>query len=236
MRLNKFIARSGIASRREAEKLIQSAHVTINGNVELSPYYDVNKKDVVKYDSMVIKDNQDAIIIMLNKPKGYITSMKDPLKRKIVSDLINIKERIFPIGRLDKDTTGLLLFTNQGDLALRLSHPKYNVPKIYLSIIDRPFALWEKKKINKKVYIGQKEWGRADIIDQKKVKGKIVVKLKLFHGKKREIRRIMYRMKRNLYSLKRIEFGPCKLGNLKEGQWRSLQNKEISILEKYTYG
>ena len=227
MRLNKFLSKSGVASRREAEKLIQSALVTINGNVELSPHYSVKKNDIVKYDSMVVKDNQDYIVIMLNKPAGYITSMKDPMNRKIVSNLINIKERVFPIGRLDKDTTGLLLFTNQGDLALKLSHPRFNIPKIYTSTIDRPFVNWEIKKINKKVYIGQKEWGRAEVLDQKKIKGRIIVKLKLEQGKKREIRRIMYRMKRNLFSLKRIEYGPCKLGQLEEGQWRFLQKYEI---------
>ena len=87
MRLNKFISRAGIASRREAEKLIQSALITINGNVELSPHYSVKKNDIVKYDSMVVKDNQESIVIMLNKPAGFITSMKDPMNRKIVSDL-----------------------------------------------------------------------------------------------------------------------------------------------------
>lgn len=227
MRLNKYLSKSGVASRREAEKLIQSALITINGNVELSPHYSVKRNDIVKYDSMIVKNNQEPILIMLNKPAGFITSMKDPMNRKIVSDLINIKERVFPIGRLDKDTTGLLLFTNQGDLALKLSHPRFNIPKIYTSTIDRPFVNWEKKKINKKVYIGRKEWGRAEVLDQKKINGKVMVKLKLEQGKKREIRRIMYRMKRSLYFLKRIEFGPCKLGQLKEGHWRFLQKDEI---------
>ena len=176
---------------------------------------------------MVVKDNQESIVIMLNKPAGFITSMKDPMNRKIVSDLINLKERVFPIGRLDKDTTGLLLFTNQGDLAQKLSHPRFNIPKIYTSAIDRPFVNWEKKKISKKVYIGQKEWGKAEVLGQKKMNGKVIVKLKLEQGKKREIRRIMYRMKRSLYFLKRIEFGPCKLGKLKEGHWRFLQKDEI---------
>ena len=227
MRLSKYLSKSGVASRREAEKLIQNALITINGNVELNPHYKVKKNDTVKYDSMVVKNNHESIVIMLNKPAGYITSMKDPMNRKIVSDLINLKERVFPIGRLDKDTTGLLLFTNQGDLALKLSHPRFNIPKIYTSTIDRPFVNWEKKKIKKKVYIGQKEWGRAEVLDQKKINGKAIVKLKLKQGKKREIRRIMFRMKRSLYFLKRIEFGPCKLGKLKEGQWRFLQKDEI---------
>ena len=227
MRLSKYLSKSGLASRREAEKLIQSALITINGNVELSSHYNVKKNDIVRYDSMIVKNNQKSIVIMLNKPTGFITSMKDPMNRKLVSDLINIKERVFPIGRLDKDTTGLLLFTNQGDLALKLSHPRFKIPKIYTLAIDKPFVNWEKKKINKKVYIGQKEWGKAEVLDQKKMNGKVVVKLRLEQGKKREIRRIMHRMKRSLYFLKRIEFGPCKLGKLKEGQWRFLQKYEI---------
>ena len=231
MRLSKYLSKSGLASRREAEKLIQSALITINGNVELSSHYNVKKNDIVRYDSMIVKNNQKSIVIMLNKPTGFITSMKDPMNRKLVSDLINIKERVFPIGRLDKDTTGLLLFTNQGDLALKLSHPRFKIPKIYTLAIDKPFVNWEKKKINKKVYIGQKEWGKAEVLDQKKMNGKVVVKLRLEQGKKREIRRIMHRMKRSLYFLKRIEFGPCKLGKLKEGQWRFLQKDEILELK-----
>ncbi len=231
MRLSKYLSKSGLASRREAEKLIQSALITINGNVELSSHYNVKKNDIVRYDSMIVKNNQKSIVIMLNKPTGFITSMKDPMNRKLVSDLINIKERVFPIGRLDKDTTGLLLFTNQGDLALKLSHPRFKISKIYTLAIDKPFVSWEKKKINKKVYIGQKEWGRAEVLDQKKMNGKVIVKLKLEQGKKREIRRIMHRMKRSLYFLKRIEFGPCKLGKLKEGQWRFLQKDEILELK-----
>ena len=126
--------------------------------------------------------------------------MKDPLQRKTVIDLIYTEERLFPIGRLDKDTTGLLLLTNDGQLANKLMHPKNQIPRIYKLQIDKVFQSWEIKKMASKVYIGQKEWGRAEVVDQKKIKGRVTLHLRLFQGKKREIRRIIFRMKRKKFN------------------------------------
>ncbi|MEC9437224.1 MAG: pseudouridine synthase [Candidatus Neomarinimicrobiota bacterium] len=184
----------------------------------------------MKLDGRKIITGQLSRTILMNKPVGYITTMHDPLKRKTVMDLIDIKERLFPIGRLDKDTSGLLLLTNNGDLANLLTHPRNKIHRIYQLEIDKPFENWEKRKIAKNVYIGQKEWGRGEIIEQKKNKGRTTVLMKLYEGKKREIRRIAYRMKRTLFSLKRIEFGPIQLDSTLPGAYRDLYESEIKEL------
>ena len=230
MRLNKFIARSGECSRRQADKYVQGGSVTVNGSLELNPAYQVLGADDIRFDGRRITSSEKTITILLNKPMGYITTSYDPFKRKTVMDLINHKERLFPIGRLDKDTTGLLLLTNDGNLANLLTHPKNKIPRIYELEIDKPFESWEKKKISKKIYIGQKQWGKAEILEQKKNKGRTTVLLRLYQGKKREIRRIVYRMKKTLFSLKRTQFGPIHLDNTPIGGFRELSEAEIKLL------
>ncbi|MBT3477858.1 MAG: rRNA pseudouridine synthase [Candidatus Marinimicrobia bacterium] len=232
MRLNKFIAQAGIASRREADKLIKGATVTINGVVEVNPAYDVQVSDDVRYDNARIKPESNIRIILLNKPEGYITTVKDPMRRKTVMDLIQTEERLFPVGRLDKDSTGLLLLTNDGALANKLMHPKNRIPRIYKVVIDKVFRGWEVKRLATRVYIGQKEWGRAEVVEQQQVKGRATVLLRLYQGKKREVRRMMYRMKRKLFSLDRIQFGPIELGNIARGAWRDLNESELKALDK----
>ena len=232
MRLNKYIAQSGLSSRRQADKSVQGGSVTVNGLLELNPAYQVSKDDDVRLDGRKIIYNQIFRTILLNKPEGYITTMHDPLNRKTVMDLVNSKERLFPIGRLDKDTSGLLLLTNNGNLANQLTHPKNKIPRIYELELDKPFENWEKIKIAKNVYIGQKEWGRGEIIKQKKNKGRTVVLMRLHQGKKREIRRIIYRMKRTLFSLKRVQFGPICLDSTPIGAYRDLYKSEIKEISR----
>ena len=232
MRLNKFIAKSGECSRRQADKYVQGGSVTVNGSLELNPAYQVLGVDDIRFDGRRITSSEKTITILLNKPMGYITTSHDPFKRKTVMDLINHKERLFPIGRLDKDTTGLLLLTNDGNLANLLTHPKNKIPRIYELEIDKPFESWEKKKISKKIYIGQKQWGKAEILEQKKNKGRTTVLLRLYQGKKREIRRIVYRMKKTLFSLKRTQFGPIHLDNTPIGGFRELSESEIKLLRR----
>ena len=232
MRLNKYISKSGECSRRQADEFVQGGSVTVNGVLELNPAYQVLENDDVRFDGRRIELSQEFKTILLNKPMGYITTYRDPFKRKTVIDLINLKERLFPIGRLDKDTTGLLLLTNDGNLANTLMHPKNKIPRVYELEVDKPFLSWEKIKISKKIYIGQKEWGRADILEQKKYKGRTTVIMRLYQGKKREIRRIAYRMKKNLFSLKRIQFGPIHLDNTPEGAFRELSKSETKLLNR----
>ena len=132
MRLNKYISLSGVSSRREADVLIKSATITVNDKVQMDPGYQVSPGDKIKYDEKIITPKDNSRVVMLNKPAGFITTVKDPLKRKTVMHLVKSDERLFPIGRLDKDTTGLLLLTNNGSLANFLTHPKNKIPKVYI--------------------------------------------------------------------------------------------------------
>ena len=230
MRLNKYISLSGVSSRREADELIKSATITVNDKVEMDPGYRVSPGDKIRYDQRILKLQENNRIVMLNKPAGFITTVKDPLKRKTIMHLVQTDERLFPIGRLDKDTTGLLLLTNNGSLANFLTHPKNKIPREYIAEIDKILNDTEIRRLASKIYIGQKEWGKAEVLLQKKDRGRVILHLKLLQGKKREIRRIFYRLKRELFSLQRIKFGPIELNNLPLGQWRILNSFEYKSL------
>ncbi|MDC3166409.1 pseudouridine synthase, partial [Candidatus Marinimicrobia bacterium] len=193
---------------------------------------DVSDKDVVRYDGRRIDIIEKTIVIMLNKPKKVITTVKDTHNRRIVMDYIPKKFRLTPIGRLDQNTSGLLLFTNDGDLQQFLTHPKNNIPKDYEAIIEGRLSPLQKKKVKKGIYIGFKEFGQAEVLDQVTEKTRSKVTLRLRQGKKREIRRIFFKLKVKLFSLKRIAFSKVKLGDLKEGAYRELQKKEIFLLKK----
>ena len=208
------------------------ATTEVNGKICLNPAYDVSEEDVVRYDGRRIDIIKKTIVIMLNKPKKVITTVKDTHNRRIVMDYIPKKFRLTPIGRLDQNTSGLLLFTNDGDLQQLLTHPKNNIPKDYEAIIEGRLSLLQKKKVKKGIYIGFKEFGQAEVLDQVTEKTRSKVTLRLRQGKKREIRRIFFKLKVKLFSLKRIAFSKVKLGDLKEGAYRELQKREISLLKK----
>ena len=232
MRLNKFLAKSGVASRRKSDELIQMATTEVNGKVCLDPAYNVTLSDSVYFDGKIVKPIEDKVVYMLNKPEKVITTVFDTHGRKTVMDYINSKVRITPIGRLDKQTTGLLLLTNDGDLHHYLTHPSHMVAKDYEAIIEGKISDNQRKKLKRGIYIGYKEYGKAEIIKQETLKGRSNVQLRLRQGKKREIRRIFYRLKIKLLSLKRIGYSNLKLGNLRVGEYRELNKKEIKSLYK----
>jgi len=232
MRLNKYLAKAGVASRRESDRLIQEATTTVNGKVILDPAYLVQPDDVVAYDSKEIKLITESYVIMLNKPKGVITTAKDTHGRKTVFDLIRFKERLFPVGRLDKDTTGLLLLTNDGELANKLMHPRNRVPRVYEAEIEGRVDEKTVNRIERGVFIGDGDWGKAEFLEQKTIKKRSTVRLQLFQGKKREIRRIFEFQNIKLYSLQRLSYGKIKLHDLPEGKWRQLTDSEVKLLHK----
>jgi len=231
MRLNKFLSKAGITSRRESDKLIQMATTEVNGKICLDPAYNVKEKDVVQYDGQKIKPIIEKIVVMLNKPKKVITTVKDTHGRKTVMDFIPLSTRLFPIGRLDQNTTGILLLTNDGDLQQYLTHPKNQIPKDYQAVIEGKITGTQIRKLTNGIYIGRKEYGKAELIEQKTHKGRSIVVLRLRRGKKREIRRIFYRLGLKLIMLKRIGFSKLTLGNLKEGSFRILSPEEIKLLK-----
>ncbi len=232
MRLNKYLALSGVASRRMADNLIKAATTTVNNIVITDPAFQIKQDDIIRYDGKIIKINQDHVVIMFNKPLGVITSMSDPKNRPVIADYIPNKMRLFPVGRLDKNTSGLLLITNNGDLANKLMHPKNLIPKIYEietdSILDAKLI----SKIKNGVFIGYKQWAKAIVIKQKKIKSRILVTLQLHHGKNREIRRMFNKINKKLFSLKRIKYGDLELGDLPLGKYRELNKVELNKVQK----
>ena len=230
MRLNKFLAKAGIASRRKSDELIQMATTMVNGKVCLDPAYHVKKEDSVHFDGKKVIVENKKIVLMLHKPKKVITTVRDTHGRKTVMDFIPSKFRITPVGRLDQNTTGLLLLTNDGDLQEYLTHPKNKVSKDYEVYIEGKLNINQVKKLKSGLYIGYKEYGKAEILEQKVHKGRSKIILRMRQGKKREIRRIFHRLNKKLISLKRIGFASLKLGNLREGEYRELTHNEINKL------
>ena len=230
MRLNKFLAQTGVASRRKADELIQMATTEVNGKICLDPAYDVKDSDVIKYDGQKVKPVQEKIVIMLHKPKKVITTVKDTHGRKTVLDIVPSKFRLTPVGRLDQDTTGLLLLTNDGDLHQHLTHPRNRIPKDYEAVIEGRISSSQIQKLVRGIYIGKKEYGKAEIVSQDTKKGRSIVILRLHQGKKREIRRIMHRLKLKLMTLKRIRFASLELGDLPKNHYRTLSEKEVKTL------
>ena len=233
MKLFKFVAASGVLSRRKSQESIQSALITVNDVVILDPFIEIDpKKDIVRFDEQIIKFNEDFSTIILNKPKGFVCSKNDELNRKTVFDLIPKKHPLNYIGRLDKDTTGILLLTNDGKLSDFLTHPRNKIAKEYIAETTTRIKDSDVKKIEKGIFIGSGDRGRAKILSQKKVKNTFFINMILRQGKKNEIRRIFKFSNIKLISLKRIKFGEITLGNLNEGSWRELSKKDKKYLEK----
>ena len=231
MRLNKFLAKSGIASRRKSDALIKMATTTVNEEIILDPAYNVEEKDLVRFDGRLLKIDEEKIVIILNKPKNVITSVSDQFGRKTVMHFLKSKKRLAPIGRLDKDSTGLLLLTNDGDLHQYLTHPKNQIPRQYIVVLEKIIDSSKLKRITRGLSIGEGEIGRAKVLSQKMIKGRCEAKLELKQGKKREVRRIFRSVKIKLFSLHRISFGSINIGSLKIGESRFLKENEIKNLK-----
>jgi len=232
MRLNKFLAHAGVASRRESDRLIQEGTVSVNGKLILDPAHDVNENDEIMYDGKYLSVEKNIIIYMLNKPKNVITTAKDTHGRKTVLDYFPKNIRLFPIGRLDKNTTGLILITNYGELANYLMHPKNRVPRYYEVEIEGRLSDKDIGKVKKGIYIGEGDFGKGEVVNQDTKKGRSIINILLHQGKKREVRRIFEFLNKKVYTLTRYQYGGLKLGDLQPGQWRGLSPKEIKILKK----
>lgn len=232
VRLNKYIASSGICSRREADQLIELGEISVNGKIITQLGYKIKPGDVVKYGNKILKPRK-LVYILLNKPKNVITTTRDPGNRKTVLDLVSnaTHERIFPVGRLDRNTTGLLLLTNDGELADKLSHPSNNVKKIYEVGLDKPLNEEDLKKITKGVYL---EDGKAEVDEIAIVSpDRKTVGIEIHSGKNRIVRRIFEHLGYQVVKLDRVMYANLTKKNLPRGHWRYLTEKEIAFL-KYT--
>ncbi|GAB4431626.1 MAG: pseudouridine synthase [bacterium] len=236
IRLQKILADAGIASRRKAEELIKEGRVTVNGvvitemGVKASP-----TEDHIKVDGKLINpDTQKHVYFMLNKPKKVMCTVEDPEGRETVIDLVRnrIKERVWPVGRLDYHSEGLVILTNDGEMTLRLTHPRYKVAKVYeVKVKDIPS---EEKldKLRKGIYLEDGKTQPCEIEFVKKTRENSRFKVVLREGKKQQIRRMFMKIGHPVMKLKRIEYGPLKLGKLANADVRPLTEKEITDLKK----
>ena len=236
MRLNKFLAACGIASRRKCDELIFSGKVKVNGNVVTSPGFNVDhEKDVITVNGEYVV-RPEKIYIAINKPEGVLCSLKDDFNRKIITDLIpDIKERVYPVGRLDYNTEGLILLTNDGELANRLIHPKYKVEKTYHVLIKGYISKDELKKLENGMTLEENEKllpAKCKILNISKKTSLLEIIIK--EGKKRQIRRMFQQLGYEVKKLRRVKFGPIKLGKMKKGEWKFLTKNEVKNLYKIT--
>ncbi|WP_027400498.1 pseudouridine synthase [Anaerovorax odorimutans] len=232
MRLNKYIAKAGIASRRKADELTINGNVKINGIVSKEPGYDVVEGDVVEVNGNVVKVSNKFVYILLNKPKGYITSVNDEKGRPIVMDLVtDIDERLYSIGRLDYNTSGMLLMTNDGDLAYKLTHPKHHIYKTYRAKVTGYLSNEKINKLRKGVDIGGFITSKANVKVIKQAEHSAIVEIQIYEGKNRQVRKMFSAVGNKVIELQRIAIGDLKLGHLKEGHYRKLTQKEIEYLK-----
>lgn len=236
-RLQKYMARCGVASRRKCEEIILSNKVKINDNIvnELGVKIDPSK-DKVFYNGKRILPEENKLYIMLNKPEGYITSVKDEKGRKTILDLVKVNERIYPIGRLDYDSSGLILLTNDGDIYNKIIHPRVEVEKKYITLCKGVFSDEEIKKFENGIDIGGYITANAKIklIDKEKDKKtntvNSLVEIIIHEGKNRQIRKMCSALGHEVITLKRVAVGDIKLGYLKRGEWRNLTEDELNYI------
>lgn len=231
IRLNKYIASSGICSRREADEFIKAGLVSVNDEVITEMGVKVQPGDVVKYNGERIRAEKKVYII-LNKPKDFVTTLDDPEGRKTVMDLVKNagKERVYPVGRLDRNTTGVLLLTNDGELASRLTHPKYDQKKIYHVFLDRDMANQDFKKLAVGFELSD-GFIKPDGISFVNPSSKSELGIEIHSGRNRIVRRMLEALNYKVVKLDRVYFAGLTKKNLPRGKWRYLEEKEISILK-----
>ena len=232
IRLNKFIADAGICSRREADKLIESGAVSVNGKVVVEMGTKVKRTDKVMYGDQTLR-SEKLQYILLNKPKGYISTSSDPHDRKTVMMLVQnaCKERIYPVGRLDRNTTGLLLFTNDGDLAKKLTHPKHGVKKLYHVVLDKPLTKNHLLEIAAGIELEDGEIKPDKIAYDKTINDKREIGIELHSGRNRIVRRVFEHLGYNVEKLDRVMFASLTKKDILRGKWRALTEKEVNMLK-----
>ncbi|MCW3005858.1 MAG: rRNA pseudouridine synthase [Solirubrobacterales bacterium] len=226
MRLSRYLAHGGISSRRGAEELIRDGRVTVAGEVVTDPARDVDEDSSVRFDGKQVRPVEQPVVIALNKPKGVVSTAKDTHDRPTVVTLIGAKRRLYPVGRLDADTTGLILLTDDGELANRLTHPRYGVPKTYRATVAKaPIKEEALERLRTGVEL---EDGMTAPAEAKRV-APDKIELIIREGKKRQVRRMLEEVGHPVKSLQRVAFGPLKL-DLGEGAFRQLTKVEIERL------
>jgi 23S rRNA pseudouridine2605 synthase len=232
VRLQKVIAASGLASRRKAEAIITEGRVTVNGQVvrELGTRVDT-ERDHVKVDGRHLKAIEPHAYLILHKPKGYVSSLSDPEDRPTISDLLpGVRLRVFPVGRLDFDSEGLLLLTNHGELAQALLHPRYHVPKVYLIKVKGALTDEKISQLQRGVKLEDGMTGPAVVQKVRKTAENSWLEITIHEGRKHQVKRMLETVGHPVLKLKRTKFGPILLGDLPPGQYRYLTDREANSL------
>lgn len=233
IRLQKYLADAGVASRRKAEELIAAGRVSVDGKTVTEAGTKVSGAEIIEVDGKKVVPSEKKVYIMLNKPEGIVSTVKDQFSRKSVIDMLDgLKERVYPVGRLDYDTSGLLLLTNDGDLAFKLTHPSHGVDKKYVARISGTINENELKQLENGVKIDDYITSRAKVKILKTEKGSSRIEITIHEGKNRQVRKMLETVGKTVLSLKRVEFGGLNLEGLPEGRWRYLSDEEVLHLKR----
>jgi 23S rRNA pseudouridine2605 synthase len=240
IRLQKIISQAGVASRRAAEKLIEDGRVTVNGETvrEMGTKADPTRDDI-RVDGRRIKSAELSLYILLNKPAGYVTTRSDPQRRRTVIDLLHgVKEYVYPVGRLDYDTQGILLLTNDGDLAAKLTHPRHEVDRTYEAYVSGMPDDEAIERLRRGIPLDGRRTRPADVVLVNKGRrvGAGVLIITIREGRNRQVRRMLEAVGHPVQSLRRIRFGPLGDSGLKPGEWRDLSEVEVEKLKKWKSG
>lgn len=234
MPLNKFIAHAGVCARRDAAELVKTGVVTVNGKAITEPGFKVSVADEIKVKGKRIQVTKNLVYILLNKPKDYITTTEDPQGRKTVLDLIKTatNERVYPVGRLDRNTSGVLLLTNDGELAQTLSHPKNQVKKIYEVKLDKPVSKADFEAIAAGITL-EDGFIQPDGIGYVDPRDKSIIGIEIHSGRNRIVRRIFEHLKYDVKGLDRVMYAGLTKKNVNRGKWRLLVEKEVRLLKHF---
>jgi 23S rRNA pseudouridine2605 synthase len=228
MRLSRYLAHSGISSRRGAEELIRAGRVTVAGEVVTDPARDVDASSGVVFDGAPVRELDDSVVIAVNKPKGVVSTARDTHGRPTIVDLVGARRRLYPVGRLDADTTGLILLTDDGELANRLTHPRYGVPKTYRAVVAHaPVREDALERLRRGIELDDGPTRPA----QARRLAPNQVELVLREGRKRQVRRMLEAVGHPVKHLQRVQFGPLRL-DIGEGQHRQLTKAEVAALRR----
>jgi len=234
IRLNKLLAQRGVASRREADRLIEAGSVAVNGRVvqELGTKVD-EVRDRIAVEGRKIKPGRDLVYMALHKPPGYLVTLRDPLGRPTVKTLVpKLPEGVFPVGRLDRDSEGLLFLTNDGELAFRLTHPRYEVPKVYLVRVAGSVPAEAIVRLEAGIVIEGRKTAPAKVKALEKREAFTVLQVEIHEGRKREIRMMFAAIGHEVLRLERTSFGGIRLERLEPGRWRFLKDAEVRRLRR----
>jgi 23S rRNA pseudouridine2605 synthase len=235
MRLQKFLARAGCASRRGSEDLMTAGRVAVNGVVttELGAKVDP-LVDIVTVDGREVRIADRPVYLVLHKPRGVMTTMSDPQGRPTVASLVPVAENpgLFPVGRLDFDTTGLLLFTTDGELAHRLLHPRWKVPKTYRAVVDGVPDAGDLERLKTGIELDDGPTAPAQVFMLERRAGSALVEITITEGRKRQVRRMFSRVSHPVIDLERVSFGPVGMADLRPGEWRDLSATEVAALRR----